>query len=172
MLKALLIIPFLLAATPVAADPFHCTQKFVPDAALVGKGDLTYMIWHVYDAALYAPKGRFDENKTFSLKLTYKRNIEGRKIADTSAEEMRKHGMGDEIKLAAWHGMMRDIFPDITPGDSLTGVYTEKGHTVFCMGGKEIGKITDRDFGRWFFGIWLDEKTSAPDLRRKLLGEA
>ena len=35
---------------------------------------------------------------------------------------------------------------------------------------RSVGRIADPDFSRAFFGIWLNEETSVPDLRRKLLG--
>ena len=53
---------------------------------------------------------------------------------------------------------------------ALTGLHTREGHTVFFENGAEIGRIKDSEFSKRFFDIWLHEKTSAPDLRRKLLG--
>ena len=32
-----------------------------------------------------------------------------------------------------------------------------------------IDKI-DKDFGKWFFGIWLNKNTSEPKLRKDLIG--
>ena len=66
---------------------------------------------------------------------------------------------------------MRKIFPDVGKGVRLTGVYTGTDETIFYKNNSEIGRIKDPDFSKAFFGIWLDEKTSAPDLRRSLLGD-
>ena len=150
------------------ADSF---QSYVPEAQKVGEGRLTYLFWDVYDAELYAPKGSLSLDKPFALKLSYLRPIPGKKIADRSIEEMRAQGVEDEIKLATWHEQMNRIFPDVDQGVDLTGVYTSKGETVFYQGSTVIGKIKDKEFSRAFFDIWLSEQTSAPDLRKKLLGQ-
>ncbi len=145
---------------------------YVPDAEKVGQGRLKVMLWDVYDAALFAPNGQWQQDQPFALKLSYLRDIEGKKIADRSAEEIRTQGFTDEVKLADWHAQMRAIFPNVSSGSDLTGVSTQSGETVFYSGEQEIGRITDPDFGQQFFNIWLSTKTSAPELRRKLLGQS
>ena len=158
----------LLGITPsYALDHIH---DLVPAAEKVGEGRLTYMLWDVYDAKLYAPKGNWRADRPFALQLSYLRALKGKKIADRSIEEMRGQGLTDEIKLATWHGQMRTIFPDVDAGVSLTGVYTEDGATIFYRDSIEIGRMTDPAFSKAFFGIWLNEATSAPNLRGKLLG--
>ena len=39
----------------------------------------------------------------------------------------------------------------------------------FVFNGRPLGEIADADFARRFFGIWLDPRTSAPELRAALL---
>ena len=158
----------LLGITPAYA--LDHIRTYVPAAQKVGKGRLTYLFWDVYDATLYAPQGSWQEGQPFALQLSYLREIEGKKIADRSVEEMRNQGIKDEVKLATWHAQMRKIFPNVDEGVRLTGVYTEKGETVFYKNDREVGRINDPEFSKAFFDIWLNEKTSAPDLRRKLLG--
>jgi hypothetical protein len=144
-------------------------RSYVPDAQKVGEGRLSYLLWDVYDATLYAPKGAWEDGEPFALQLSYLRALDGRQIADRSIEEIRGQGFADEVKLATWHAQMRKIFPDVDEGVRLTGVYTQSGESVFYYDDVEIGRISDAEFGRAFFGIWLNEKTSAPDLRRQLL---
>ena len=72
--------------------------------------------------------------------------------------------------MADWFAQMRRIFPDVTPGTVLTGIYIPEKETIFFDNQREIGRIRDPDFGRRFFDIWLGEGSSAPDLRKKLLG--
>ena len=158
----------LLGITPAYALDY--IKEFVPQAEKVGQGRLTYMFWDVYDAALYAPQGTWQEGKPFALQLSYLREIQGKKIADRSVEEMRNQGFKDEVKLATWHTQMKNIFPDVDNGVILTGVYTNTREAVFYLGDTEIGRINDPEFSKAFFNIWLGEKTGAPDLRRKLLG--
>lgn len=141
------------------------------DRKLIGKGQLYHLIWHVYDAELYSGDGSFSFEKPFNLNIEYKRKLHGEKIADRSAEEIRKIGFKDEVKLAAWHSQMKEIFPDVDNGVNIAGFYTPGKQTVFYKNNQQIGIIKDPEFGKWFFGIWLNEKTSEPDLRKALLKE-
>lgn len=143
----------------------------IPTAQKVGQGRMTYLFWDVYDATLYAPDGIWNSEKPFALELSYLRELKGKKIADRSVEEIRNQGFRDEVKLATWHAQMRNIFPNVTDGDTLTGIYTENGEAVFYKDSAEVGRIKDAEFSRAFFNIWLSEKTTEPGLRRKLLGD-
>ena len=165
-----MICAIILFATS-SAQAFDALNKHVPEAQKVGEGRFTKYIWDVYDAVLYAPQGSWKKDQPFALKLSYLRQLSGKKIADRSIEEIRGQGFTDEIKLAAWHTQMRRIFPDVYKGITLTGVYTQKGNAVFYKDGSEIGRIEDPEFSKAFFGIWLNKETSAPDLRQKLLGQ-
>lgn len=158
----------LLFAQPAAAD--EAILEALPGASVVGRGILSYAFWDVYKATLYAPKGRWSPAQPFALSIEYYRAIDGDDIADRSVQEMRKQGFNDEVKLAAWNAQMKDIFPDVKDGLILSAVYLPGKQTAFYSGGTVIGSIKGDEFGKMFFGIWLDEKTSEPDLRRALLG--
>jgi len=142
----------------------------VPNASIVGRGVLTYVFWDVYEATLYAPNGQWDPAKPYALSLEYYRDIDGKDIADRSVQEIRKQGFTDEVKLATWNAQLKTIFPDVKDGSVLSAIYLPGKETVFYSGDNKIGTIKGDDFGRLFFGIWLGEKTSAPELRRALLG--
>jgi hypothetical protein len=66
---------------------------------------------------------------------------------------------------------MRALFPDVAAGDSLSGLYLPGRGARFFHNGEPLGEIDDAQFARAFFSIWLDPRTSAPDLRAALLGE-
>jgi len=155
---------------PVFAN--SVVENYIPNAQKVGEGRLTYLVWDVYDATLFAPNGNWQSEKPYALKLSYLRDISGKDIADTSAQKIRKQGFSDEIKLATWHAQMKDIFPDVTQGTEIVGVLTRDGLTKFYKDGQNIGAINDRDFGDLFFKIWLGEDTAIPSLRKQLLGQS
>lgn len=142
----------------------------VPNAQLVGEGKLTYMLWDVYTAHLYAPGGNWNMEEPFALTLHYLRHLNGKAIAERSVEEIRKQGFRDEVKLAAWYREMESIFPDVNKGDEITGIYLPGKKTVFYLNGEKIGHVMDAEFGTHFFNIWLDAKTSEPELRQMLVG--
>ena len=63
---------------------------------------------------------------------------------------------------------MQQVFPDVRPGDHLLGVHGGDG-VHFYQENRLLGQIDDVDFADAFFAIWLDERTSAPELRAALL---
>lgn len=169
-----LFLTLILACVPVsskASDIQSVLNTHIPDCEKVGEARYTRLLWDVYDASLFAKDGVYQQQQPFALSLHYLRNIEGKAIADKSAELIREAGFSDEITLAAWHNQMRSIFPNVSEGTVLTGIYGEGGKTVFYDGGKKIGQISDPKFGEHFFGIWLSEDNKEADFRKKLLGD-
>ncbi len=168
----------ILAITPLGTTPAYALQpicsfipcSLIPNIQKVGQARMTVMLWDVYDATLYAPEGKWRQDKPFALQLSYLRHLEAKKIAMRSIEEMRGQGFSDEVKLATWYTQLQKIFPDVHAGVSITGVKTTTGETIFYKDNAEIGRINDPVFSTAFFNIWLGDKTSQPDLRRKLLG--
>jgi hypothetical protein len=130
-----------------------------------GSGQFRRFGFLVYEATLWA--GDDPQQPPLALRLDYKRNIAGTAIAEASVKEMRRT-VSDEARLADWGGRMARIFPDVKPGDHIVGHYLPEG-AQFMQGERELGRIDDRDFARAFFGIWLDPRTSAPELRAALL---
>lgn len=171
MRKAALIAVLFLAIVPSSTKAEEQIQAYVNGFQPVGTGRMSVLMMDIYDATLFAADGKWKSGDPLALKLTYHRDIKGAKIADRSVVEMRKIGFTDEIKLADWHSQMRKIFPDVHAGTKLTGVLDVNGESIFFHDNKEIGRIHDLEFGKAFFGIWLNEKTSEPQLRQKLLGE-
>lgn len=144
--------------------------KNVPDSQKVGSGRLSFLIWDVYDAALYAPNKIYQSNQPFALKLSYLIDLKGKDIARRSVEEMQKQGFVDELQLRKWQEAMEEIFPDVKEGNTITGIRDEQGHALFYLDNKFIGSVNEENFTNKFFAIWLDQKTSEPGLRVKLLG--
>ena len=169
MRKLSFLAALFFALPAYALPPSASVQTMVPHAQEVGGGRMTYLMFDVYDAALFAPEGHYDPNAPFALRLSYLRDLEGKDVAKRSIEEMRKQGFTDEVKLATWYSQLSAIFPDVHEGTVLTGIRTGDGETVFDEGGKEIGRIHDPEFTRAFFDIWLSPKTTDPELRAKLL---
>lgn len=162
-----LLVQLVLPNTSTAA----ITDGLIENPQIVGKARLEVMFWDIYDAELIAENGDFSRNGPFALKLTYLRDFDGEDIASRSVDEIRDLGVTDEVKLAKWFEHMVSLFPDVTKGNSLTGVVDHNQFSHFFFNDKKLGTVTDPEFSRWFFGIWLDENTSEPEMRRELLGD-
>lgn len=153
-----------------AAWPFVALPAFAaPDPALGlrrwGSGDFRRFGFLVYHATLWA--GDDPLQPPLALRLDYKRSIAGSAIAEASVKEMRQLGAA-EADLKRWGAEMARVFPDVRDGDHLTGLYRPDG-AAFLFNGAARGEIADPEFARRFFAIWLDPRTSAPELRAALL---
>ena len=108
------------------------------------------------------------KSDTNTLKLRSDIAASGQAIAEASVKEIRQLGIADEATLLRWGQQMTALFPNVKPGDHITGHYRAEG-AQFHFNDRPLGSIDDPAFARAFFAIWLDPKTSAPDLRAALL---
>ncbi|MBK9445320.1 MAG: chalcone isomerase family protein [Betaproteobacteria bacterium] len=136
-----------------------------------GSGEMTWFGFALYRATLWVSgqdDGVLREGVPLALALEYRRDIPGERIVRASVDEMRKLG-ATEAQLQGWEAEMRRVFPDVKKGDVLTGVLLPGQGARFFHQNRLLGDVTDAAFARTFFAIWLDPKTSAPDVRLALL---
>ena len=123
---------------------------------------------------LWAPVGfeaeRY-EKQPFALELRYARALAGPAIAERSIVEMRRGGSFDDEQARSWQLAMTRAFPDVAPGDRISGLHHPDGTTRFFHHGQPTSTLVDAAFARRFFGIWLATTTSEPGLRRQLIGQ-
>lgn len=158
-------------ATPLPQE----LRGALPSATLSGQATMTFWGFKVYQASLWVTPGfvgaAYDQS-AFALELAYLRDFKGADIASRSLTEMRRQGAIDAQQQARWENRMRELFPDVKSGDSLTGVNQPGKGALFLSNGRLLGEISDPEFARLFFGIWLAPQTSEPQLRRDLLARA
>lgn len=169
------ILPQAQAAPAIPAE----VAAAIADARLSGSGDFRYFGFLVYRATLWVgPQGLGAElgDAPFALRLHYARSLTGVDIAARSEEEMRKLGEGTPQQRTVWLEAMRQVFPDVQDGSTLTGVFTpgnaSPAQTRFYFNGTPRGTVPGVAFGRAFFSIWLSPQTTAPGLRNDLLAKA
>jgi hypothetical protein len=145
-----------------------------PAARVQGRGQLRFLGLHVYDIRLWtsdAPVGPEDwTRRPLALEIEYARELQGRRIAERSLEEMRRSGPIAAEASERWLQAMLQFFPDVRAGDRITGLQRADGHVRFYVNGQLRGEKRDAEFARRFFGIWLAPATSEPRLRAALLG--
>jgi hypothetical protein len=170
---AALLACVLLLGTPARADVPPHLERALGEVRAAGSGRLTWFGLHVYDARLFVPATGFDARRyaeqPFALELTYARRLSGRAIAERSESEMARLGRGSAEQRARWLQAMAALFPDVEAGQRLAGVHLPDRGTEFLLDGRLLGRIEDPAFGHAFFAIWLDARTTAPDLRASLL---
>jgi Chalcone isomerase-like len=168
---ALLVVIALLVPMGVMAMtlPDQVAKDF-PDLRLAGEGRLRWFGLHVYDASLWINGAGWNEDREFALDIRYARDIKSRRLVQTSLDEMRRLGFGDEQRLEKWAEQMARVLPDVGKGEHLTGVNRPGSGAEFYHQGRIVGTIADPAFARAFFSIWLDARTREPGLRQSLIG--
>ncbi|MES2957928.1 MAG: chalcone isomerase family protein [Pseudomonadota bacterium] len=147
----------------------------LPGARLQGQGRLRFFGLHVYDIRLWtlAPLRADDALRTnAALEIEYARPLKGALIAERSLTEMKRVAEISAADGERWLTGMKALFPDVQPGDRITGVHRPGEGVRFHVNGGLIGELRDASFARLFFGIWLSPRTSEPQLRNALLGSA
>ena len=94
------------------------------------------------------------------------RRFEGRELAKQSIEAMKKIGTFTPAQESAWFKAMDEIFPNVAIGDQLFSVYKPNVGAEFWSRQKRLGSVSDPEFAKLFFGIWLHEDTSVPAIRQ------
>ena len=161
----------LLSSVPTSAQT-SAVENTLNSPQLIGEGRLKILFWNVYDAALYSNTGTYDNDEPFALELTYLRAVKGKKIVDTTMDEISRLATTDisAERLQKWRQQLNSTIPDMKAGMTITGVRTSEGSTEIYVENEKIDTIDDPVFTDDFFAIWLSEKTSEPGLRTKLLG--
>jgi hypothetical protein len=164
------------AASEFSAPPLPAAvTSLVPNLEAKGGGEMTFMTLAVYAAYFYCvdrARCRWSPEQPFAMQLVYHRSLDGAKIAARSVDEISKLGYGTPEQLSRWGAQMKQFFVDIVDGDRVTGLNLPETGVRYYYNDKLLGEIRDREFAKAFFGIWLDPRTSQPELRKKLLGEA
>ena len=162
------------ATAAPSADDGPALRVGLPGAQLAGTAKLTVWGFDVYQASLWVTPGfrpASYSQHAFALELAYLRKFEGSAITQRTLDEMQRQAKVPPDKMRAWRDALSVIFPDVKPGDRITGIHQPGAGTRFLVNGKAKGEIADAEFERLFFGIWLSDATSEPALRQALLAQ-
>lgn len=162
------------AAASATADGSAALRVGLPGAQLAGSAKLTVWGFDVYRASLWVAPGfrpATYSQHAFALELAYLRKFGGNAITERTLTEMQRQAKVTPEKTRVWRDALMAIFPDVNPGDRITGIHQPGASTRFLVNGKPKGEIADPEFDRLFFGIWLSDATSEPALRQALLAQ-
>lgn len=158
-------------AVRAAAEP-----ALPPGLRAAGQGTLRVFGFSIYRARLWVLPG-FEPAQwaalPLALELEYLTSIRAEDIASRSLKEMRRVGepKGEpNIEQAQrWQATLQALLPDVRSGDKLIGWHRPAQGALFLRGEQLLGEVAEPAFSRLFFGIWLSERTGAPELRQALL---
>jgi Chalcone isomerase-like len=160
-------------ATSLPARIPSSSHPQLEGSRLQGEAGLRFFGLRIYQARLWTLpdfRPQRSEDQPLVLELEYQRDFKGREIAERSLQEMRRIEGFSEEQAARWLSQMQRLFPDVRPGDRISGRHLPGRGAEFWVNGRQAGRVEDPDFARLFFGIWLAPTTSEPALRLALLG--
>ena len=163
------MVAMLYLIAPTTLSDVHAPLAF-NDVQLVGSARLSVLFWDVYDVQLFTNTGRYDPDQPFLLSIRYLREVTGEDIAERSIAEMKANDAIEATSLAQWTEQLQGLFPDVSKGDQIQGVYDPLEGATFFHNETHLGVISDLQLSRRFFDIWLGERTSKPEIRKQLLG--
>lgn len=138
---------------------------------LRGEGQYNFFFFDVYYAKLFGPKNAQVYKEKFCLELKYLRDFKGLDIVSQSKKEMISQGV-DKKLVEMNMEKMKQIFPDVKEGDRITASFVPGiGVHFYLNKDRYLGGFDDPRFSKYFMNIWLGEKTSDKELRKKLLGD-
>lgn len=175
-LSPLAIIIFFTEAQPALAwssNPPSAVLATLPEAQRVGGGTLRWLGLKIYDGQLWTNVNQKPlDYKTHGvwLELRYARGFSGSDIAKRSIKEIKHIGQMPPGIEHNWLQALENIIPSVKQGDTLGALRIPQKGLVLYRNGEPIGTLNDEALATAFIGIWLDAKTSAPEMRNQLLG--
>lgn len=140
----------------------------VADLKLVGKTEINWMFWKIYDIQLLNSDGRFQRDKyPLALAIRYAREIESERLLGTTVDEWQRQ---DIAWKTDWKNQLDTLWPDVLPGDEIILRVDYNRHSHFFHNKRLLGSIEDAEFAPAFLAIWLSENTLKPEAQRQLTG--
>lgn len=137
---------------------------------LKGKATYSWLFFDIYDAQLWSKAQGDLYDDPLILELIYKKNFKGSDILKQTKKELSHAGHSDS-EIKEWATILENIFPDVSSGDTIKASYVPgQGLTFFFNTDSKIGYIQNLKLEKAFLDIWLGDKTSDPQFRKKLLG--
>lgn len=139
---------------------------------LQGQARMRFLGFTVYDIRLWTPSPQMGAQTwaqhPFALEIEYATSLQGQAIAQRSLQEMERAGPIAKEVSQRWLMLLTSWFPDVSPGDRLTGVHGSDGSLRLFHNARERAHARDPELAQRFFGIWLSPWTSQPQLRERL----
>lgn len=173
------MLPITILLTPIPVSAATCEEGFAPvvegDSPLTlrGTGTARYLLFRVYDAALYTPAqstpGIPEANVSACLEICYHRPLEKNVIVTAANKALAQQYSG--VELAAMGPRieeLHDAYQSVSAGDRYRLCRTPDRVTL-ALNGETKATIEDATIARHYLNIWLGEKPLSDALRDELL---
>jgi hypothetical protein len=146
--------------------PAHASP--LADLKQVGKTELNWLFWKVYDIRLLSADGQYQPQQyPLAIAIKYARDISSQQLIQTTVDEWSRLSINWK---PSWKTKLAALWPDVTSGDEIILRVNPDLTSHFYFNDQMIGSIEDRQFAPAFLSIWLSENTREPELRNRLTG--
>ena len=153
--------------------PSHTLDRVFNADTYIQVGETTFSIlfWDIYKSRLQTTSGKYPlegNNDKLVYQINYLADISCKDLIKRTVEQWQHLGI-EEKKYQGYLAELRDIWPDIEDGDTLS-LHVRNHKSIFYFNNDFIGEIVQQEFSQLFLDIWLSKHTSEPGLRLELLG--
>jgi hypothetical protein len=166
-------------SSSVCRDDFcFSTQEEAVGVPLTLRGVSTFRYWgfRVYTGALYMPASETSPAAALGetpkkLVLRYHRSVSVDQFVEKSEENLEDHPQLSLDDLRPSLSTMKSLYVPVERGDMYAMTYEPaKGTLSLFFNDRLLGQITDRNFARAYFGIWVSDYSVDKEFTDELLG--
>jgi hypothetical protein len=169
----LLLLPAQLIWAETRADCDRGFSAEVEGLPISGQGEAHYLLFHLYDAALYHDGGELDDESgaAVCLEICYRRDFSAAQLTEAAEQQLGKqHPNGLPAELHGKVDALHLAYRDVRENDRYRLCHLPGSGTRLELNQRGLATIEGEDFARVYFGIWLASPPLSPQLRDQLLG--
>lgn len=136
---------------------------------VVGSAEFSVLFMDIYDITLFSESQHYvPTEQPYALEIEYHRNVSAKRLVALTQDQWQHLGVSETL-IERYGPQLLELWPDVSKGDRLT-IYVTGEYSQFYHNDVSIGRVDAAEFGQLFTDIWLSPQTSAPRIRRDLLG--
>lgn len=136
---------------------------------LVGKANLRFLFWNMYDAKLVSENGKYPSNK-FALILKYNKDFSKKSVVDETINQLKKQKTFNKKELKEVNALLNKAFREIKKNNKFIGI-KNNDEAIFYFQNEKVLETDNSEFIKIFFDIWLRENSQNPKFTQELLGK-
>jgi hypothetical protein len=135
----------------------------------IGEGTLSRFGFTVLNMSLWADGRQVDYDTPMALTTHYDVGFYGYQQAERITEEIdRLYPLSNAGKRRYKQKLTR-VFPGVEEGDTVTALYLPEEGLRMYRNNRLVGMLDNPEMAKRFFEVWLNRRTSEPELRSQLL---
>ncbi len=137
---------------------------------IIGSSELKFFGMNIYDISLWSESNQFSYNKKFAIQIIYNKSFNKEDLAKRTVQEIKKQNNITEEQEKLYYEQILLVFSSVKKGDEKVALFIPKEGVVLFFNKKIVGKISNLTLAKYFIDIWVSDKSSYPDIAKKIRG--